>query len=233
MRNLAGLILLLLYCLTVKPQAAIINTFAGNGFVSYSGENVKGTTSLVSSKAVAYDSSKSLLYFTNLNRVRVLDCTTGLVNSIAGTATGGYNVDNIIATGAQLSGPLGVAVDNVNNLVYIADSGNHRIRVVNRTSNIISTFAGNGTIGYNSDNIIATNAQLNRPIGIAVDNVNNLVYIVDSDNHRIRVVNRTSNIISTFAGTGVYGYNGDNIIATNAQLNRPIGIAVDNVCSHC
>ncbi|KAL0477311.1 NHL repeat-containing protein, partial [Acrasis kona] len=190
MRNLVGLILLLLYCLSVETQAAIINTFAGNGFVSYSGENVMGIASQVSSFAVAYDSSKSLLYFTNIHRVQVLDCTTGLINSVAGTATGGYNGDNITATSAQLFNPFGIAIDNINNLVYISDSYNHRIRVVNRTNNIISTFAGTGVNGYNGDNIIATYAQLKYPYGIAFDNINNLVYISDSYNHRIRVVNR-------------------------------------------
>ncbi|KAL0486845.1 NHL repeat-containing protein [Acrasis kona] len=228
MRNLAGLILLLC-CLSVEPQAAIINTFAGNGFVSYSGENVLGTTFQVTSYAVAYDSSKSLLYFTNLHRVQVLDCVTGLVNSIAGTAIGGYNGDNIIATNAQLNSPKGIVVDIVNNLVYIADSSNNRIRVVNRTTNIISTFAGTGAANYNGDSITSTSAQVFYPLGIAIDNVNNLVYIVDGHNHRIRVVNRTNNIISTFAGTGTIGYNGDNINASSAQLDYPYGIAVDIV----
>jgi sugar lactone lactonase YvrE len=151
--------------------------------------------------------------------------TSGTISTIAGNGTQGYNGDGIAATSAELNWPQGVAVDGSGN-VYIADMGNNRIREVN-TSGTISTFAGNGTGGYNSDGIAATAAELNFPVGVAIDGSGN-VYIVDEDNSRIREVN-TSGTISTFAGNGTSGYNSDGIAATAAELNYPGGVAVDGI----
>ncbi|KAL0487419.1 hypothetical protein AKO1_015868, partial [Acrasis kona] len=185
----------------------------------------------VDGQGVAIDNINNLIYFADGSNylVRVVNRTSGLISTFSGTGVKGYNGDNITATSASLSCPTGVAVDNINNLVYIADSDSYRIRVVNRTNGMISTFAGTGERGYNGDNIAATSASLSYPTGVAVDNVNNLVYIADKYNHRIRVVNRTNGMISTFAGTGVKGYNGDNITAISASLFYPAGVAVDNI----
>lgn len=101
----------------------------------------------------------------------------------------------------------------MNNLLYIADRCNHRVRVVNLTTGIITTFAGQGIgsfsgiiIQYNNklgDDGPATSARLNYPAAVAVDSANNLVYIADNSNYRVRVVNRTSGIINTVAGSGM------------------------------
>jgi DNA-binding beta-propeller fold protein YncE len=90
----------------------------------------------------------------------------------------------------------------VNNLVYIADSGNQVVRVVNRSSNIITKFAGSYTGGYYGDGGQATSARFNSPTDVAVDPVRNLVYIADSTNNYIRVVNTSTGIIKKFAGGG-------------------------------
>src|SRR5436309_3105393 len=131
---------------------------------------------------------------------------------------------NIAATSAELYYPAGVAVDSAGNL-YNVDYGNQRIRKVN-TSGTITTVAANGTAGYNGDNIAATSAELNYPAGVAVDSAGNL-YIADERNQRIRKVN-TSGTITTVAGNGKAGYNGDNIAATSAELNYPAAVAVDS-----
>jgi uncharacterized protein (TIGR03437 family) len=117
-------------------------------------------------------------------------------------------------------------VDIAGNL-YIADSLNNRIRKV--SSGVITTIAGNGTAGFSGDNGPATSAQLNLQTGfadgIAVDSAGNL-FIVDEGNDRIRRV--SSGVITTIAGTGTAGFNGDNGLATSAQLNKPTGVAVDS-----
>jgi len=100
---------------------------------------------------------------------------------------------------------MGVAVDYAGN-IYIADRDNERIRKVN-TSGIISTIAGNGTIGYSGDGGAATNASLNNPTGLLVDAAGN-IYIADYFNSRIRKVN-TNGVISTVAGNGLGSYSGD------------------------
>jgi sugar lactone lactonase YvrE len=114
-------------------------------------------------------------------------------------------------------------MDGAGNL-YIADTGNNRIRKV-IPGGTITTVAGNGTAGYNGDNIAATSAQINTPTGVAVDGAGN-VYVADLNNQRIRKVT-PSGTITTVAGNGTGGYNGDNIAATSAELYAPAGVAVD------
>ncbi len=109
----------------------------------------------------------------------------GDISTVAGTGTGGFGGDGGPATSAQLNFPTGVAVDSSGNL-FIADTGNDRIRKVDTSGNI-STVAGTGTPGFSGDGGPATSAQLNFPAGIAVDSSGNL-FIADAENHRIRKV---------------------------------------------
>src|SRR5690242_6496124 len=87
---------------------------------------------------------------------------------------------------------------------------------------LISTISGNGTDGYNGDSIAAVTAELGSPVGVALDKPGN-VYIAEYDNHRIRKITAGSGLITTIAGTGTAGYNGDGIPATSAQIGRGTG----------
>ena len=136
-----------------------------------------------------------------------------------------YAGDGGTATSVELFSPLGVTVDASGN-IYIADSGNNRIRKVTASTGIITTVAGNGTGGYSGDSGVATRAELNSPSGVAVDASGN-IYIVDSGNNRIRKVTASTGVITTMAGNGTGGYSGDNGVATSAELNSPYGVAVD------
>jgi sugar lactone lactonase YvrE len=149
---------------------------------------------------------------------------TGIITTVAGNGIQGYSGDNGAATSEELSNPFGAAIDNNGNL-FIADQGNNRIRKV-ATNGIITTVAGNGVRGYSGDNGAATNAELNQPTGVAIDNNGNL-FIADEYNYRIRKV-ATNGIITTVAGNGIQGYSGDNGAATNAELSNPSGVATDN-----
>ncbi len=124
---------------------------------------------------------------------------------------------------AQLDQPRDVAVDAAGNL-YIADTENNRIRRVD-ASGTITTIAGTGEQGFSRDNVPAVATQLDDPTGVAVDDAGNL-YIADTENNRIRRVD-ASGIITTIAGAGARGYSGDGGPAIAAQLNEPIGVAVD------
>ena len=147
---------------------------------------------------------------------------TYTINTFAGNGTIGYSGDNGPATSAQLNQPGGVAVDAAGN-VYIADTVNNRIRKV--ANGVISTVAGNGTLGYSGDDGPATSAQLSWPAGVAVDSAGNL-YVADQNNNRIRKV--SNGVITTVAGNGTPGYSGDNGPATSAKLYGPKGVAVDS-----
>jgi hypothetical protein len=147
----------------------------------------------------------------------------GTMTTVAGTGTAGFSGDGGPATSARLNAPVRLAFDASDNL-YIADSANHRIRRVT-PQGVISTVAGNGTAGYAGDGGPATAARLRVPYDVVV-RPDGAFYIADRDNHRVRFVD-TNGVISTVAGTGVAGYNGDDIAATTARLNTPYSVELD------
>ncbi len=159
----------------------------------------------------------------------------GYIGTVSGNGTRGYSGDGGQATNAALNSPSGVAVDGAGN-IYIADSGNERIRKVTASTGIISTVAGNGTGGYSGDGGSATSAELNSPSGVAVDAFGN-IYIADYYNYRVRVVyssgtipnvsNPTAGSIYTVAGDGTPGYSGDGGLATSAMIGPPWRITLD------
>ena len=149
-----------------------------------------------------------------------------IITTFAGRGSQGSSGDGGAATSAALSYPYGVAVDSSGN-VYIADTGNHKIRRVTVSSGLITTFAGRGSVGSSGDGGAATSAALYSPCGVAVDSSGN-VYIADHGNHKIRRVAVSSGIITTFAGRGSYGSSGDGGAATSAALYYPFGVAVDS-----
>lgn len=142
-----------------------------------------------------------------------------------GTGQGGFFGDGGQATEAVLNAPMGVAIDSAGN-IFVADTGNNRIRRVDAITGIITTVAGFGGGGYNGDNKPATSASLNQPQRVAVDADGNL-YIADTYNYRIRKVDLHTGMISTVAGTGGGGYNGDNRLATTASVYEPYDVAID------
>ena len=206
-----------------------ISTFAGRLKSDPSGDGGAATAAQLNIPyGVAVDGSGNLYLSDALNnRVRKVD-TMGVITTVAGTGAHGFSGDGNAATDAELSRPYGLAVDSDNNL-YIADGRNNRIRKVDTsvTPWTISTVAGGGSaLG---DGGAATAAQLNTPRGLAVDSDDNL-YIADTDNNRIRKVDTsgTTWMISTVAGTGTKGYSGDGNAATAANLNLPYDVAVDS-----
>ncbi len=201
--------------------AGTIATVAGTGEPGYSGDGGPATQAQLSQPDdVALDAAGNL-YIADLgnHRIRRVDAA-GTIATVAGTGDLG---DSGPALQARLDYPQEVAADAAGNL-YIADGNNHRIRKVDAASGVITTVAGNGTRGYGGDGGPAAQAQLNEPIGVAVDGAGNL-YIADHNN-RIRRVD-AAGTIATVAGTGEYGYSGDGGPATQAQLHSPFGVAVD------
>ena len=203
----------------------IITAIVGTGVAGYNGDNISAITAQINNVvSVAVDDTGNLYFADGSNyRVRKIN-TNGIITTVAGTGVGGYNGDSILATTAKLYGPSGVWVDKHGNL-FIADYSNHRVRKVNSLG-IITTIAGTGIAGYNGDEIPAKTAQLNQPYTITVDDTGNL-YIADIFNYRIRKID-TFGIIHTIAGTGTFGYNGDNIQATLAQICSSF-IALDHL----
>src|SRR5207248_2794587 len=148
------------------------------------------------------------------NRVRRL-AANGTLTTIAANGVAGFGGDGGAATSAMLKNPQGVAVDAAGN-VYIADTGNNRVRVVTGTN--IRTYAGNGAGGYDRDGVNATSTAVGNPTGIAVDSAGSV--LITDGSARVRKV-FANGLIATIAGSGVRGYSGDGGTANAATLNGP------------
>jgi sugar lactone lactonase YvrE len=198
----------------------IITTVAGNGNITYSGDHGPATSAGMGPAGIALDAAGNL-YIADLNnsRVRKVDLN-GIITTVAGTGRAGSAGDGGPATLAHLSEPQGVTLDVAGNL-YIADQGNGNVRKVD-SRGIISTFAGGGT--QLGDGGPATEASI-IPVAVAADATGN-VYIADAIDGRVRKVD-ANGIITTIAGNGKTGFSGDGGPATQANLNGPVGVAVD------
>jgi len=163
------------------------------------------------------------LYFIGEHRVWRRE-SDGTLTVVAGTGEVGFDGDGGPATEAKLWTPTDVAFDSLGNM-YIADTGNDRIRKVD-SAGIITTYAGSGETGYGGDGGPATEAKLFSPTGVVVDPSGNL-FIADRMNGRIRRVDPLG-IITTYAGGGSYGSVGDGGLATEAWLNSPNDITLDS-----
>ena len=146
---------------------------------------------------------------------------TGDITTVAGGGVG----DGSRPTLAALGSPDGVAIDSRGD-IYIADGATHRIRKIDIKRNVISTIAGTGNPGFSGDGGPASNAALNSPFGLAIDDDDNL-YIADSANNRIRKIDLATGIITTAAGSGSPGFEGDDGSALDAAFHSPLGLDVD------
>jgi uncharacterized repeat protein (TIGR03803 family) len=212
----------------------IISTVAGGGNSGLGDGGVAIKAEFYDPESVAVDASgKIFIADRGNNRVREVT-TNGVIITVAGGGNSGLG-DGGAATGAELNQPDGVAIDASGNL-FVADRYNQRIRKVG-VDGIITTVAGNGygsgtdSGSYSGDGGPATNAELNVPVGIAVDLSNN-IFIADMNNQRVRKVD-IFGTISTVAGNGYTnqygqgGFSGDGGLATNAELNYPVSVALD------
>jgi len=213
-------------------SAEIITTVAGNGVQGFSGDGGLATSAELDSPAgLALDAAGDLYIADSHNqRVREVNAATGIIVTIAGTGAAGFSGDGGAATAARLDLPTALALDSAGS-IYVADSGNHRVRRIAAATGVITTIAGNGIEAFAGDNGPASAASIDSPNGLVLDAAGNL-YIADTHNGRVRMVSAATGLISTVAGAGVLGGNvqsfgGDNGAATAAGLALPRGLAMD------
>jgi sugar lactone lactonase YvrE len=201
-----------------------ITTIAGTGTQGFTGDaGPASAATLDSPQGLAIDATNNLyIADTHNHRIRELNLTTGIIITVAGS-TPGFSGDTGPATSAQLNLPTALALDAAGNL-YIADTGNHRIRKL--TTTVITTIAGTGAQGFSGDNGPATSAAIDSPTGLAVDIAGNL-YLADTHNHLIRKITASTGRITTIAGNGLLGFSGDAAVATAASLALPHGLSLD------
>ena len=229
------------WALAVDSVGNVFITEPGNGLVAGITSKISPNGSVttvagIGGWGIAVDSRGNLFIADgNANIQRI--STGGTITKVAGNGNSGYSGDGGTATGAQLSKPIGVAVDSSDNL-FIADRFNYRIRKVS-TSGVVNTVAGNGAFFFDFsdcgsprytppavDDGPAASAQLRSPVGVAADREGNL-FIADWVGNRIRKVS-PGGILTTVAGNGSCGFSGDSGPAANAQLYGPVAVAVDS-----
>ncbi|HEY6392207.1 MAG TPA: hypothetical protein VIX89_13060 [Bryobacteraceae bacterium] len=193
---------------------------AGNGSLGFSGDNGPATAASISPNALAVDAAGNV-YIAENNNNRVRKVSNGIITTIAGNGNSTSSGDNGPATSAGLQSPGALALDSSSNL-YVVDY----VSVRKITNGTIITVAGSNQLGpgFSGDNGPAVNAQLNLPVSLALDGAGNL-YIGEIGNQRVRKV--SGGTITTVAGGGDFGAQGDNIPAIGAYV-YPAGIAVDS-----
>src|SRR6516162_1161241 len=214
----------------MPSQSWIITTAVGTGERGFAGDGGAAERALLNGPFdVGFDVDGNLYFSDTFNhRIRRVDAPTGIISTFAGSSEAGYAGDGGPATRARLNEPYGIAIDKVAN-VYIADRHNHCVRRVDRTSGVITTFAGNGVAGFNGDGGPASRAGMVEPNGLALDPAQGRLFIADVADHRVRVVDLATGTISTFAGTGEGQHSGDGGPASRAGVfgARAVKVAAD------
>ena len=216
----------------IDAVTGIISTIAGTGVPGFSGDGGPAREAQLNRPSgLASDASGNLFIADPGNsRVRRIDAATGIISTVAGSGTQGAAAADGPALAANLKEPCDVAVDR-HGYLFIVDAGGHRVYVVDPESGLMSTVAGGGPLptsggAFTGDGGRAISARLNDPMAVGLDPAGN-VFLADSSNHRIRRVAAGTQRITTVAGTGVPGFSGDGLPASQAQLKDPVAVAAD------
>lgn len=208
----------------LDPAAGTTRPFIGSGAF---GPSPDGTPALEAALPVPWGIAvdpAGKVYFAERggHRVRVL-LPDGTLGTVAGTGAPGFSGDGGRATEARLSSPAGLAWHD--GRLYIADSENSRIRVLDLVSGRIETVAGSGVRAFGGDGGDALTAQLRRPEAVAVTTDGRTLFVADAGNNRVRRVDLVMGIITTYVGTGDPEYTGDLGSAGDTSLDNPGGVA--------
>lgn len=211
----------------INPATGVIQTVVGSGSKGYSGDGGSAlNANLNSPKGVCLDVDGNLyIADTGNHRVRKIERRTGMVSTVAGNGKKGFGGDGGFANVATIRDPNRIAIDSDGNLFIAPAKGRDIIRRVDSKNGLIESVAG-GEYGYNGDGGAAKLATLKYPEGVAVDIYGN-VFIADKNNKRVRRIDGETGVISTFAGIGKHGYEGDGGPATAAKISYPEDVAVD------
>lgn len=181
----------------VSVKNGIITNFAGGG--TSTADGIPATNASLLPQSICADPS-GRIYLASSSKIKIIDPSTGIINTYAGTGVGGYGGDGGPATSAQFGGISGITSDNAGN-IYFVDGGNNRIRKINGATGIINTIAGTGASGYTGDGGPATAATISIPEYIGCNAAGD-VFFTDQSWLYVRKITAATGYISTFAGGG-------------------------------
>jgi hypothetical protein len=201
--------------------------FAVCGLNRTSAQNTTQATAvpLILPAGLVFDAAGDLIFAEMGNHLIRMVSPAGVLTTLAGTGVQGFSGDGGLASAARFDSPQAVALDSAGNL-YIADTHNHRIRRVDAITGLIATVAGTGTAGTSPNGTRAGAAQIDLPVALAFDTLDNL-YFADARSHLVLELVQASGTLITVAGDGTQGFAGDGGAATSAEIDSPYGLAVD------
>ncbi|MEW6736062.1 MAG: SMP-30/gluconolactonase/LRE family protein [Acidobacteriota bacterium] len=221
----------------VDRETNIINTIVGRGrepnYFQDIPDGTRATEVNLLPSGITVDKNGNIIFSTFNHKIKMIEAGTEMIKTLAGrgattsNGTGGFSGDGKSALKAFLNNPADVKLDSDGNIL-IADEFNNRIRRIRTSTGTINTVIGNGKDSFCGDGKSAKKACLYGPESLVIDLAGN-IFIVDSQNYRIRRVDAKTGIITTVAGNGVKGFSGDGGLATEASLDRPEQIAIDRV----
>jgi sugar lactone lactonase YvrE len=211
----------------VDAVTHLVTIYAGQtGVCGFAGDNGLATSAQLSSfiRGVAVDSTGALFIAEPQNlRVRRVDPVTGIITTYAGNGNS-FTTANVAANSTGVGNAFALAFDPSGNLFI---GGANRIFRVDKTTNILTVYAGTGVATYNGESVVATSANLGTPRGIAFDTSGNLFYADQNANYRVRRIDGSTKLVTTIGGNGTAGLSGDGGPGTSAQFLSAEGIAVD------
>jgi len=209
-----------------NPATGIIYDYAGTGSPFTVGSNVPASNAIFGSIAGVTTDLQNNVYVADGegNFIRKIDYLTNIINTAVGTGGGGFTSDGA-ALLASVSSPKAMIVTRTNDLLF-CDTNNHRIRKYISSTRLVTTVAGTGVAGYSGDGGGASTATLNFPNSLTTDSIGN-IFIGDSSNYRIRRVDATTGIITTYAGTGASGTITEGGSAVSTQIGFVTALTAD------
>jgi sugar lactone lactonase YvrE len=212
----------------IDKATGIVTTYAGTlGTPGFSGDNGPAAAAKLNSpSAVVFDKDGNLFIADRgNNRIRKVEKSTGNITTIAGNGSMGFTGDGGPALSASFNSISHLTFDSDGNLL-VSDRLNHRIRKIDMTSNLINTVVGNGSTTYPGDNNSPLQIGLDFPYSTAYNAAGDL-FIADANLNRILKLNASTGLVTTVAGTGTSGFSGDGNLASNAKINFPRDLVID------
>jgi sugar lactone lactonase YvrE len=212
----------------IDANTGIVTTFAGIGEKGFGGDGGPADRAgLVEPNGMVFSRDFARLYIADVsdNRVRVVEMASGTISTFAGTGVAAHDGDGGPALAAGVFGARAVGVRPSDGAVYVMERQGSCLRMVAAETGLISTVSSTGGTGYGGDGGPVADAVYDRPKEMTVDGDGD-VLVVDTENHAIRLIDWAADRVTTIAGTGASGFNGDGIPAARSTLGRPHGVAI-------